>query len=244
MSIPLVSIIIPVYNEEERLPGTLREVTAFLDAQSYQSEIIVVENGSQARSLEIARQFASRVPYLRAFHEEQRGKGLAVRRGMAEALGEYCFMCDADLSMPITEVNCFLPPKMTNIDIAIASREAPGAVRYHEPQYRHITGRLFNTVVRLLALPGIQDSQCGFKCFRAPVAAEIFPSATVTGWTFDVEILYIARRRGYRIVEIPIPWYYSSNSKVSILRDMYKVTRELIQIRLNGMRGLYDKKSA
>jgi dolichyl-phosphate beta-glucosyltransferase len=244
MTIPLVSIIIPVYNEEKRLPATLTEVTGFLDSQTYTSEIVVVENGCQDRTLAIAREFATRIPYLRVFHEEERGKGLAVRRGMAEALGEYRFMCDADLSMPITEINHFIPPALIDMDIAIASREAPGAVRYNEPQYRHIIGRLFNTVVRVMVLPGIQDSQCGFKCFRAGVAQELFPAATVTGWTFDVEILFIARRRGYRIVEIPIPWYYSPNSKVSILRDLYKVMREMLQIRLNGLRGVYDRKKA
>jgi len=238
---PLLSIIIPAYNEEGRLPRTLEEITTFLGKQSYQAEIVVVENGSQDRTLEIAQEYAGRLPMIRVFHEEQRGKGLAVRRGMLEASGDYRFICDADLSMPIAEVNHFIPPQLQDFDIAIASREAPGAVRYNEPEFRHVVGRLFNTVVRVMALPGLQDTQCGFKCFRAAVAEEIFPLQTLSGWAFDVEVLYIARRRGYSIIEIPVPWYFSAHSKVNVARDLYKVGRELLQIRRNGRRGIYER---
>jgi dolichyl-phosphate beta-glucosyltransferase len=236
---PLLSIIIPAYNEEDRLPDTLAQVTSFIESQTYPAEVLVVENGSQDRTLEIAREFSQRFPYLKAMHVEGRGKGLAVRYGMLQATGAYRFICDADLSMPIKEVNRFIPPELTSIDIAIASREAPGAIRYNEPLYRHLTGRFFNLVVRVLALPGLRDTQCGFKCFRGEVADQIFPLQTITGWSFDVEVLFIARQRGYRIVEIPVPWYFSPNSKVRIIRDLLKVGRDLIAIRRNAWSGKY-----
>ncbi len=240
MDFPLLSIIIPAYNEESRLPATLTGIVDFLQQQSYTYEILVVENGSVDRTLEIAQDFARRYPFVQAHHETQRGKGLAVRSGMLKARGTYRFICDADLSMPIAEVNRFIPPLLEHHGVVIASREAPGAVRYNEPAYRHVTGRLFNWVVRVLALPGLQDTQCGFKCFYAPVAEEIFPLQTIGGWTFDVEVLYIARRRGYPVTELPVPWYYNGESKVNILKDLRHVVIDLLTIRKNAVRGLYD----
>jgi glycosyltransferase involved in cell wall biosynthesis len=239
LSNPLLSIIIPAYNEEIRLPNTLAQVTSFLNTQAYPAEVLVVENGSRDRTLEIARDFSRRFSYVKALHVDGRGKGLAVKYGMQQATGDYRFICDADLSMPIKEVNCFIPPILPVMDIAIASREAPGAVRYNEPLYRHLTGRFFNLVVRLLALPGLQDTQCGFKCFRGAVADEIFPLQTINGWSFDVEVLFIARQRGYKIVEIPVPWYFSAESKVRIFHDLYKVGLDLIAIRRNAWNGKY-----
>ena len=179
MTSPFLSIIIPAHNEEIRLPRTLRQVFAFLEKQSYSAEVIVVENGSSDRTLEMAREFASRHPNLIVIHEEQAGKGNAVRRGVLEAHGEYRFICDADLSMPIEELEKFLPPVLNGFDIAIASREAPGAVRYNEPSYRHWGGRAINLVIRLLILPGLNDTQCGFKCFRAEAAEKIFRQQTL-----------------------------------------------------------------
>jgi len=240
---PFLSIIIPAYNEEQRLPRALEQIFSYLKEQSYYAEVLVVENGSTDQTLEIASGFAKDHPNLRILQEEQRGKGYAVRRGMLDASGEYRFMCDADLSMPIAELNNFLPPIVNGADIAIASREVKGAVRYHEPYLRHLTGRIFNTLIQLLVLPGLQDTQCGFKCFRAKVAEEIFRYQTLTGWSFDVEILYIARRLGYHIREIPIHWYFNADTKISVLKDSLKMFLDLITIRLNSRRGLYDAKN-
>jgi glycosyltransferase involved in cell wall biosynthesis len=237
---PFLSIIIPAYNEENRLPHALGQVFAFVEQQSYAAEVLVVENGSTDGTLQLAQQYTQDYPNLRVFHEPGRGKGLAVRRGMAEARGEYRFVCDVDLSMPVEEISHFLPPALTDFDIAIASREAPGAVRYNEPYYRHLTGRVFNCLIRLLVLPGIQDTQCGFKCFRAAVAKDVFRYQMLTGWSFDVEILYIARRRGYRIAEVPIRWHYSPESKIHILRDSWRMFLDLLVIRQNAQRGAYD----
>jgi len=237
---PLLSIIIPAYNEEERLPATLEAIERFLQEQPYQAEVLVVENGSTDRTLEVAQAHARHMPNLRVFHEDVRGKGWAVRRGMLEAVGAYRFICDADLSMPITEVNRFIPPQLpAGVDIAIASREGPGAKRYGEPEYRHWAGRAFNLMVQLMALPGLQDTQCGFKCFRAEVAEDLFRYQTIYGWTFDVEILYIARLRGYKIVEIPIPWYFNPHSKVRLWRDSRQMFLDLLKIRRNARRGVY-----
>lgn len=236
-----LSIVIPAYNEETRLPVTLKQVFQFLQAQSYTYEVLVVENGSRDRTLAIAEAFARTQPALRVLHNPQRGKGLAVRRGMLEARGEYRFMCDADFSMPPAEINNFLPPLLENTSIAIASREAPGAVRYHEPAYRHFIGRGYNLLIRWLALPGLQDTQCGFKCFRGEVAEQLFRQQTLTGWSFDVEILFIGRRLGYQVVEIPIPWYYNAESKVNVLRDSIQMGLDILKIRWNDWRGIYRR---
>ena len=237
---PFLSIIIPAHNEEGRLPGTLEKIHAFLDTQDYSAEVLVVENGSSDRTYALACELAARIPYLKVLRERASGKGLAVRAGMLAAAGEYRFICDADLSMPIEQVNRFIPPQLGPVDIAIGSREAPGAVRYDEPPQRHIIGRVFNTIVRLLALPDLQDTQAGFKCFRGEVAEALFPLQTMFGWAFDVEILFIARRRGYHIVEIPIDWYFDSHSKVRVLRDSYHMFMDLLRIRQNARKGMYD----
>jgi dolichyl-phosphate beta-glucosyltransferase len=237
-----LSIIIPAYNEEARLPATLQQVAQFLNAQPYSAEVLVVENGSTDRTCEIAQFFADGHPQFRVIQEAQRGKGRAVRTGVLQARGDYRFMCDADLSMPIGEVNNFLSPPFDHYDIAIASREAQGSVRYHEPFYRHLGGRMINTMIRWLILPGLQDTQCGFKCFKAAVAEDIFLSQTMTGWSFDIELLYIARRRGYRIIEIPINWYFNPKTKLNAFQDALKMLGDILQIRRNARKGLYDPK--
>ena len=140
--------------------------------------------------------------------------------------------------MPVEQINRFIPPA-SNCDITIASREANGAVRYGKPSSRHITGRIYNLLIRSLVLPGLQDTQCGFKCFQASVAADIFPYQTLMGWSFDVEVLAIARQRGYSICEIGIPWYYNHGSKINILHDSWQMFLDLLTIRRNLRHGLY-----
>lgn len=243
---PLLSIIVPAFNEENRLPDTLEKLLEYLRAQSYLSELLIIDNASQDRTFEIAQTCAEKcggdIP-IRVYQEPLRGKGAAVRTGMLRASGKYRFMCDADLSMPVSEINRFLPPALNDADIAIASREAPGAVRYGEPAYRHLVGRVFNWLIRLLALPSLHDTQCGFKCFKAAAAQDLFSSLTITGWSFDVEVLYIARRRGYHIVELPIPWYYNPQSRISVARDSLQMALDILKIRYNGLRGRYDRRA-
>jgi glycosyltransferase involved in cell wall biosynthesis len=237
---PFLSLIIPAHNEEHRLPATLERVHNFLHSQTFSSELLVIENGSLDRTAEAADRFAQRNPATRVLREPRAGKGLAVRKGMSAALGDFRFICDADLSMPIEEVVRFLPPALANFDIAIASREASGAVRLGEPAYRHWIGRGFNTLVRLLAVPGFQDTQCGFKCFSAEAAQTLFPIQRLDGWTFDVEVLFLALKFGYRVTEVPIPWHYIRGSQVRLLRDSWQMFVDLFRIRSNWRRGIYD----
>lgn len=243
MEPPFLSLIIPAYNEENRLPATLSQVLDFIKTQPYQTEVLVVENGSHDRTYQIAEDFASRHPQILAIHEEQRGKGLAVKRGMLQATGEFLFMCDADLSMPVREIVRFLPPILDDFDIAIGSREAAGAQRFNEPFYRHYGGRLINAMIRLLALPGMHDTQCGFKCFRREIAHDLFGKMTLTGWSFDIEILYIARLRGYRIVEVPIPWYFNPLSKLSVIKDTFRMAVDILAVHRNHADGLYQQEN-
>ena len=240
MTPPFLSIIIPAHNEEIRLPRTLRQVFAFLEKQSYSAEVVIVENGSSDRTLEMAREFASRHSNLVVIREERAGKGNAVRRGVLEAQGEYRFICDADLSMPIEELQKFLPPVLNDFDIAIGSREAPGAVRYNEPSYRHWGGRAINLAIRILILPGLNDTQCGFKCFRAEAAKKIFSQQTLLGWSFDIEILYLARRKKMNIKEIPVHWYFDADSKVRAVQDALRMIGDIFRIHSNALRGRYD----
>ena len=239
---PFLSIIIPAHNEERRLPGSLEKIAAFLEKQNYQAEVIVVDNGSSDNTSGVVEGFMARYPFISLIREERRGKGLAVKLGMLAARGEYLFLCDADLSMPIEEVAKFLPPQLEDYDVAIASREVEGARRYGEPPHRHLMGRVFNLIVRLLAVRGFQDTQCGFKCFRREVARDIFSRQTMEGWGFDVEVLFIAQKRGYRIVEVPINWYYMANSRVRPIRDSIRMFREVLQVRINDWRGVYDER--
>ena len=200
-----------------------------------------MENGSRDRTLQLAQDFASQHPNLIVLQEIHPGKGNAVRRGMLEAHGEYRFICDADLSMPIEEINKFIPPQLVDFDVAIGSREAPGAIRYNEPPYRHIGGRAINFLIQLFILPGLNDTQCGFKCFRAAIAEELFRKQLISGWSFDIEILYLARRKKYKIREIPIQWYFDPESKVSALRDALRMISDIFRIRINAIRGRYDR---
>ena len=238
-----LSIIVPAYNEENRLPNSLPQIIQFVRNQDYAIEVVVVDDGSTDRTAEIVKEFQKEATFISLKTVEHGGKGHAVKAGMMQAEGEYLFLCDSDLSMPIEEVTKFLPPELDAYDVAIASREADGAHRYNEPAYRHLMGRVFNQIVRLLAVHGIQDTQAGFKCFRRDAARELFPLQTINGWGFDVEILFIAQRRGMQIVEVPINWYYADRSQVKPIQDTYNMLREVLKVRLNAWQGRYKPKN-
>ncbi len=235
-----LSIVIPAFNEEKRLPDSLPKIIRFVRQQTYPVEVIVVDDGSSDRTAEVVREFQKDAPFISLLPVEHGGKGHAVKAGMQRAQGEYLFLCDSDLSMPIEEISKFLPPALDGYDVAIASREIAGARRYDEPPYRHLMGRVFNLIVRLLAVHGVQDTQAGFKCFRRQAARQLFPLQTIKGWGFDVEVLYIAQRRGLRIVEVPINWYYMARSRVRPVQDTYNMLREVLKVRLNDWRGRYN----
>ncbi len=229
-----LSIIIPAYNEEDRLPNSVPQIIDFVRQQDYSAEIIVVDDGSIDQTANVVRGFQKAATFISLLQVEHGGKGHAVKAGMLQARGEYLFLCDSDLSMPIEEVTKFLPPALDGFDIAIASREITGARRYDEPAYRHLMGRIFNLIVRVLAVHSIQDTQAGFKCFRRETAHQLFPLQTIDGWGFDVEILFIAQRRGMQIVEVPINWYYEERSQIRPIQDTYNMLREVLKVRLNA----------
>jgi dolichyl-phosphate beta-glucosyltransferase len=193
--------------------------------------VIVVDNKSTDRTAAIAADFASRYPFIKYLYEAKQGKGAAVRAGMLAGQGDYLLISDADLAVPITEANGLLSPLRGDFDIAMGSRETEGAVRYNEPPYRHLMGRVFNLIVRLLVLPGLRDTQCGFKCFRRDAARSLFSASRIDGWSFDVEVLCMAREKGYRVVEVPVHWYYGAGSKVKAVRDTWVMLKEVIEIR-------------
>ena len=242
MNVPLMTIIIPAYNEAHRLPQTLPRVMNFIAGCEEVVDVIVVNNNSQDNTGEVARKFAALYPRLQVLEQPIPGKGAAVRQGILAATGRYVFICDADLAMPIEELPRFFPETLGgDYDIAIGSREAAGAQRYHEPWYRHIMGRVFNFVVRVLAVPRIQDTQCGFKSLRREVAQELFVLQTIDGWAFDVEILALAQQRGHQIIEVGIPWYYGEGSRVNPLQDSLRMIREVLRVRRNLRAGVYER---
>ncbi len=239
----LVSIIIPAYNEEGRLPRSLAQIVEYVRSKDACIEVLVVENGSRDRTTEIADDFAARYPFMRVLHSEK-GKGSAVQAGLMAGRGRYLFMCESDVSMPIRELDKFLPPARDGYDVAIGSREGPAAHRYNEPPYRHLMGRVFNLIVRVLAIPQFQDTQCGFKSFRREVAREIFADLTMHGWSFDVEALFIAIHRGYKVIDVPIDWYFDCESRVDPIPDTMRMVRDVLKIRINGWRGVYRRHAA
>lgn len=246
---PYLSIVIPAYNEAARLPDTLRSILTFLDGQPYRAEIVVVDDGSTDGTAEIADQLLP-ADCGRVVREPHRGKGAAVRVGMLGARGACVLFTDADLAVPIEETARLLQSLGDDCGVVIGSREGVGASREGEPAFRHIMGRVFNWIVQLVAVPGINDTQCGFKLFRADAVRAILPrlrlygadapevhGARVTG--FDVEVLVIARRQGFRVCEEPVRWRYGEQSKVRPLADTFWNVRDVLRVRLNDWRGYY-----
>jgi dolichyl-phosphate beta-glucosyltransferase len=234
-----LSIVIPAFNEERRLATTLEALRAYLSLHPWDWEIRVVDDGSADGTAALADSFAQDDHRLVVQREAHGGKGSAVKAGLLAARGSYCFICDADLSMPVTEISRFLPPAAPRFDVAIGTREGASARRVGEPFYRHLVGRAFNLAVQRLALPGIEDSQCGFKMFTASAVQTIFPRTTVRGWAFDVEVLTIAREQNLRIVEVPIEWHYRQDSRLSVTRDAVGMVKEILEIRRRARSGEY-----
>lgn len=240
MGQPLLSIVIPAYNEETRIGHTLEEVIRFLKTRPYSWNVVVADDGSTDGTAAIVADLSRDHPMLQLIQLPHRGKGWAVKNGMLAATGKYRFLCDADLSMPIEQVERFLPPAADKrVDVIIGSREAPGSRRIGEPPRRHLMGRFYNMLVRALVVPGIRDTQCGFKCFRGEVANQIFPYQTMDGFAFDVEILYLARQAGFTVREVGIDWRYRGASKVRPLRDPLAMSIDLLTIRWRALRGWY-----
>ena len=251
MNQPYLSVVIPAYNEAQCLPTTLPEIFGFLRRHVISAEVIVVDDGSQDRTAAIVESFQARHRNLKLVRNPHSGKAYTVRTGVEAAKGKIVFQCDADLSMPIVELPKLLEPMEHGYDIAIGSRIR----RYHFPWYRWIMSLTFHWIVQLLAVRGIRDTQCGFKCYRGEVAQDLFAKSAlyrappkrlqvsaVTG--FDVEILFLAQKMGYRIKEVPVEWYYFQGSSVKPIQDSWRNLRDVIRVRLNEWQGKYRYASA
>ena len=233
------SLILPAYNEENRLPDCLEKVSGFVDSFDRSIEVLLIENGSSDRTYEIGREFAQDHPWFHAYHLDKSGKGNAVRYGMLKARGAYRMFADVDFAMPIEGIYHFIPPELNNCHVAIASRKTAGAVSHNERFIRKIFSFVFNLIVQILAAPGIHDTQCGFKCFSAEAAERIFAVQQIEGWAFDAELIFIAQHFGYRIVEVPIEVFYDENSRINIFRDPLKMLADIMKIRKNYREGKY-----
>ena len=239
MAHPFLSVVIPAYNEEPRIQGTLDRITQYLSTRGYQWEVVVSDDGSIDKTVRLVEQAAAGNPNLKLLSLPHRGKGWAVRNAMLSAAGDYRLICDADLSVPIEQVERLLPPQLKDVDIALGSREQPESHRIGEPGIRHLMGRVYNWLVRSLALPGLNDTQCGFKCFRGDVVPQLFQRQTMDGFTFDAEVLFLARKMGLNIKEIGVDWYYREGSKVRPIRDSLAMTGGLLKIRWLYFRNRY-----
>ena len=248
---PLLSIVVPAYNEQQRLPGTLQAIFAFATMHQLTVEVLVVDDGSTDATVATTEPLQAQHSQLHIIRNDHRGKGYAVRTGVLAAQGEYVLLCDADLAVPLEEWFKLASYFDQSYDVVIGSREGAGARRLGEPWYRHMMGRIFNFVVRLVAVGGIQDTQCGFKAFRNAVAHDLFNSVQLYGanaqqlqgaavTAFDVEILFLARKRGYHIKEVPVVWRYGTETKVDPLRDSWRNFQDVLRVRWNALRGRYD----
>ena len=249
---PLLSVVIPAYNEESRLPDTLQRVVAYFRTRKHPVEIVIVDDGSTDQTASIALEFTQKHSEVRLIRNEHRGKGYTVRTGVLQARGERVLVCDADLATPIEEEQKLTRWLENGYAIAIASREGLGARRIGEPFYRHLMGRVFNLITRMVAVGGFQDTQCGFKMFRADAARDIFNRVRLYGddagavkgaavTAYDVEVIFLAVKRGYRVKEVPTEWRYGTQTKVNPLRDSMRNLGDVLRVRLNDWRGRYKE---
>jgi dolichyl-phosphate beta-glucosyltransferase len=250
---PSLSLIIPAYNEATRIAGTIREAVAWLSGQSFDTELIVVDDGSDDATADLADRALSQLGRGQVLRIPHGGKAAAVRAGMLAATCEQIAFSDADLATPLPYLAELRDALAGGCDIAIGSREGVGARRLGEPSYRHLMGRVFNGLVRLLLVPGVHDTQCGFKLFRAEVARDLLLRSrlyreggqVISGprvTAFDVELLTIARLNGYRICPIPVVWRYGEGSKVRPARDTWHNVRDVLQVWISAKRGRYCEK--
>jgi dolichyl-phosphate beta-glucosyltransferase len=236
-----LSVVIPAFEEVERLGPTLERVRAYLDHQSFESEVLVVVDGGRDGTLEMVRHLADSWPALRVLDNGvNRGKGYSVRRGMLEARGRYLLFSDADLSTPIADVERLIAALDGGADVAIGSRSlAESDVRIRQVWWRQSMGRVFNLIVRFVAVSGIHDTQCGFKCFQRQAARRIFNRQRLTRFSFDVELLWIARKLGHTVVEIPVTWENDPSSRVDPVMDSLRMLIDLMRLRYADLCGAY-----
>jgi dolichyl-phosphate beta-glucosyltransferase len=240
---PELSVIIPAYNEESRLPATLESVYSYLAKRGSDFELLIVDDGSQDGTASLVEAYANDHPGVRVLsYQPNRGKGHAIRMGILAAKGALLLINDADGSSPIEEVERLEAAIKSGAQVAIGSRAKPDESRKVDAlAYRKALGNTFNAIVRGLLLKGIYDTQCGFKLFQADVGKDIFSVTTIDGFGFDVEALYIARLRGYEVTEVPINWHNVEGSKVNVFVDSPKMFLEVLVITLSGLMGKYKR---
>jgi dolichyl-phosphate beta-glucosyltransferase len=240
---PELSVIIPSYNEEQRLPATLSSIAAYIPSSKRKIEVIVVDDGSRDNTVAVAEKFRNEIPSLRVVsNDKNRGKGYSVRHGMQVARGEIVLFTDADLSAPIEEVEKLLPAMKTN-DVAIGSRAIDRSqITVHESPFREFAGIIFNKIVRLILWLPFVDTQCGFKAFRRVPCKIIFEQQTIDRFGFDPELLYLARHHGLHAVEISVRWGHSPATKVSMMRDSLQMFVDVFAIRWNSLIGKYPRR--
>jgi dolichyl-phosphate beta-glucosyltransferase len=247
MPAPFYSIIIPAYNEAERIGGSLDRILSYIAESRWSAEIIVVSDGSGDGTLQVVQEYARRNPIIRVLENPgNRGKGYSVRNGMLNASGQVLLFTDADLSSPIEEANkLFAVIESGKADVAIGSRYLQSELQTRkQPIHRRMLGRAFNLALRSILGLSYVDSQCGFKAFNRKAAATIFPNMKIERWGFDPEILFLARRYGLRVTEVPVSWAHDHRSKINPLRDGTRMLGELLRIRMNSMGGKYVSPSA
>ena len=241
-----ISVVIPAYNEESRLGLTLERVLAWFEATGREGEILVVDDGSGDGTVALAASFASRakaIPVQVLASPKNQGKGASVRRGVLASTKDVVLFTDADLSTPIEDAHLLVAALAQGHDVAIGSRAlAASRVEVHQPWYREIMGKIFNLLVRLLSGLDLHDTQCGFKAFRGEVGRALFADLTIAGFGFDVEVLFLARRRGYRTKEVGVTWRNSPNSRVHPIKDSARMLRDLVRVRWQALSGAYDRK--
>jgi len=243
---PDLSIVIPAYNEELRLPATLDRIAAYLKTSGREAEVLVVDDGSKDRTAAVAESFRDRIPSLRVVpNGVNRGKGYSVRHGVQEARSPFVLFTDADLSAPIEEAEKLIDAlKSNNCDVAIGSRAVDRSlITVHESPFREFAGIIFNKIVRIILWLPFVDTQCGFKAFRRERCGIIFEQQTIERFGFDPELLYLARHHGLRAVEIPVRWGHSPATKVSMLRDSFQMFLDVFVIRWNSLLRRYPRKS-
>lgn len=239
MAAPFLAVVVPAYNEEDRIAASLESLVDYLSTKPYTWEIVVADDGSSDATASIATESAERLSSVRVISLPHRGKGAAVRSGMLATDAEWRFLCDADLSMEPEQLELFLPGGSPPFEeIVIGSREVPGARRIGEPANRHVKGRAFTMAVWLLAFRGIEDTQCGFKLFRGDVADQIFRRQRLDGFGFDVEVLFMARKMGLTIREQAIDWYYRDGSSMTLIKGLGGFL-DIARVRLNWAIGRY-----
>ncbi len=237
-----LSIVIPAYNEGEIISDTLKRAVNYLNKRFDSYEVIVVCDGCQDRTASMAQEAAKVDSHIRVIDRPTNlGKGFSVKEGALSASGDYIIFTDADLSTPIEEIDKLLKWLAKGCDIVIGSRALEESdIQIHQPWYRERMGKMFNILVQTLALRGIKDTQCGFKGFRKDIAEKVFPLQTLSGFGFDVELLYIAKKHGYEIKEIPVRWLNRAASKVNPLTHSSQMFLDLIRIRIRDIKGGYE----